>query len=183
MKNPEYKVTAEEWVAKLPPIPHADMAGVFDAARMGNRPRKRGIPKMMPRPHWANGGWVNRDGVLKGAEIAYRDGYSEALLSALSWHIILSNELPLPAWIGQALVEAIGRRKDGVANSLDESLGLLKPPKTKVPPYFESMIVIEINKAHAAGVPKDDALFEVIGERWGARKSTIKKLYYAHSGQ
>jgi hypothetical protein len=174
------KLTAEHWVAKLSPIPHGDIVSIMKGAGFGNRPKKRGLPASIPRTHLSStAGWVNRDESLRAAEKAYLDGYSQALLFALCEHICFSNDRPLPAWIGQALVQAIGRRRDGVARSLDESLGLMKPPKTKVPPYFEAMIVIEINQAHAAGVAKDDALFEAIATRWGAKKSTIKALYYA----
>lgn len=179
VKRSKPTITAEEWVALLPPIPHADMRNVLDAASLGNRPRRRGIPVAMPRGIASRNGLENLNERLAAAERAYRAGYSEALLVAISDCLIWSRDLPLPSWIAQAIVGALQRRSDGVASSLDEALGLLKPPKKKSPRYFEGMIVIEINQAHSAGLPKDNELFEAFGNRWGVKRSTIKDLYYS----
>ncbi|MDR7070526.1 hypothetical protein J2X02_003391 [Pseudoxanthomonas japonensis] len=108
-------------------------------------------------------------------------GDAEALLWAI--HYVIEGGTTFPQWLGTSVNEAIIGYITHEHSSLDESFGVMRPRgyrrgaenKQAKCADNSNWIVIQLSKH---GYPIDDQLFEVVGERFGVKKTTAKKWYY-----
>ncbi len=116
----------------------------------------------------------NKTHFLSSALTAYEAGYSDALIAALWWNLVLAPEEPLPAWIRRALGLAIQLRNDGVT-ALSMNLGLLKPYKTRIHRDATGTLRIKYEEGLKLGL-RPSEVRRVLAEWFGVNRNTMKEL-------
>ena len=118
---------------------------------------------------------------LEAREKKYKSGKGRALLNAVE--TCATMEIPMPDWVSEEFIKAIGRLKSCEVKTLDEAFGTAPKKNQKFTALqrranYGTRVYVEIRSRAEQGASIGEDLFRSVGEELGLSMSSVRDYYY-----